>query len=123
MPYLKLQAYRGLIEFDVYLARNFSALRERIRSCRVRPLQGTDDIVRQVCAAVDIACTWYWKEVLCLQRSAATTWMLRRHGIHAELIIGVQQLPFRAHAWVEVDGHVVNDKEYVRETYLVLDRC
>jgi Transglutaminase-like superfamily len=123
MRFLKLQAYCELIHSDVYLARNFSALRERIGTCRVRPVQGMDDIVRKVCGAVDIACTWYWKEVLCLQRSAATTWMLRRHGVHAELIIGIQQLPFRAHAWVEVDGQVVNDKDYVRETYLTLDKC
>jgi Transglutaminase-like superfamily len=123
MRFLKLQAYRGLIQFDVYLAKNFSALHEEIRSCRVRSVQRPEDIVQKVCAAVDIACTWYWKDVLCLQRSATTTSMLRQHGVHAELVIGIQQLPFRSHAWVEVDGRVVNDKEYVRETYLVLDRC
>ena len=36
---------------------------------------------------------------------------------------GVQKLPFKAHAWVEVDGRVVNDKPYMREMYTVLDRC
>jgi hypothetical protein len=39
------------------------------------------------------------------------------------MMIGAQQMPFRAHAWVEVDGHVVNDKPYMREMYAVLDEC
>jgi hypothetical protein len=39
------------------------------------------------------------------------------------MVIGAQQLPFKAHAWVEVDGHVVNDKPYVPEMYAVLERC
>jgi hypothetical protein len=39
------------------------------------------------------------------------------------MMIGVQQMPFRAHAWVEVDGLVVGDKPYMREMYLVLDQC
>ena len=123
MRFLKLKAYWGLIEFDTYWARNFPALHNAIRRYPVRPVKGSEDTVPKVCAAVNIACAWYWKEVLCLQRSAVTTRMLRQYGIRAELIIGVQQLPFRAHAWVEVDGQVVNDKEYVGETYLVLDRC
>jgi len=39
------------------------------------------------------------------------------------MILGAQQMPFKAHAWVEVDGRVVNDKPYMREMYPVLDRC
>ena len=37
--------------------------------------------------------------------------------------IGAQQMPFKSHAWVEVDGRVVNDKPYTPEIYAVLDRC
>jgi hypothetical protein len=39
------------------------------------------------------------------------------------MVLGAQLLPFRAHAWVEVDGAVVNDKPYIHEIYQVLDRC
>jgi hypothetical protein len=39
------------------------------------------------------------------------------------MIIGVQMLPFNSHAWVEVNGAVVNDKPYVTEMYHVLERC
>jgi hypothetical protein len=39
------------------------------------------------------------------------------------MMIGAQQTPFKAHAWVEVGGRVVNDKPYTSEMYAVLDRC
>jgi len=39
------------------------------------------------------------------------------------MVVGVQQLPFRAHAWVEVNGRVVNDKTHTLTTYAVLDEC
>jgi len=61
--------------------------------------------------------------VLCLQRSAATTMLLRRHGAAAEMVIGAQVLPFKSHAWVEVDRVIVNDKPYIKEIYQELERC
>ena len=66
---------------------------------------------------------WYPETSLCLQRSATLTCLLRKSGVRAEMVLGVQQLPFRAHAWVEVNGSVVNDKPYVSEIYAVWDRC
>jgi hypothetical protein len=39
------------------------------------------------------------------------------------MVIGAQAMPFRAHAWVEIGGHIVNDKPYTREMYAILDRC
>jgi Transglutaminase-like superfamily len=121
---LALDAYRRLIQFDLYLLRgDFAALYNKVRSCPVRIPSGRNEYMEQICSAVDIACIWYWKEVLCLQRSAATVCLLRKHGIPAHLIIGVQHVPFASHAWVEVDGRVVNDKPYITEAYAVLDRC
>jgi len=121
---LFLKAYGSLVFFDVYLARgSFAALYGRVRNCQVAPARPREDTVERICSAVDMASIWYWKEVLCLQRSAATTCLLRRHGVPAEMVIGAQQLPFKAHAWVEIGGRVVNDKPYMAEIYSVLDRC
>lgn len=122
MRLLFLQAYAELVLFDIYLARgSFDFLIGRVRECPVG--EGSPEWTARICHAVNIACIWYWKEVLCLQRSAATVCLLRRHGVHAQLVIGAQQIPFQAHAWVEVGGRVVNDKPYVPEMYAVLDRC
>jgi hypothetical protein len=124
MALLILQAYIRLVLFDVYLARNdFAGLYAKVRDFPVSGNSFRAEGTETICAAVDLACIWYWKEALCLQRSAATVCLLRRRGIPAQLVIGTQKLPFKAHAWVEVDGCVVNDKPYTPEMYLVLDRC
>lgn len=121
---LFLQAYWNLVFFDFYLVRgNFDALHGRVRNYPTSARLPERDALHRVCSAVDMACIWYWKEALCLQRSAATTCLLRKHGISAVLVIGAQQMPFQAHAWVEVDRRVVNDKVYMPEMYAVLDRC
>jgi hypothetical protein len=124
MLILVFKAYLTLIVFDIYLARgNFRALYERVRKHPVANLIIVPGTVEHVCSAVDLACIWYWKEALCLQRSAATACLLRASGVRAQLVIGAQQMPFKAHAWVEVDGRVVNDRSYMPELYGVLDRC
>jgi hypothetical protein len=124
MSSLGLQAYLELIRFDLYLAHhNFSTMYDRVRNYPVACALASPDAVERICSAMDMACIWYWKEALCLQRSAATACLLKRHGIAAQMVIGVQPLPFKAHAWVEVGGLVVNDKPYTSEMYAVLDRC
>jgi hypothetical protein len=124
VPFLFLQAYWQLILFDLYIARDdFAGLYGKVRNAPFAQKTLSGDAAGRICAAVDFACIWYWKEALCLQRSAAATSLLKQHGIAAELVIGAQQMPFKAHAWVEVCGRVVNDKPYMSEMYQVLDRC
>lgn len=124
MSVLVFKAYGKLIYFDLYVARgNFSALYEKVRNYPLRKKAASPQVVDKICSAVDMACIWYWKEALCLQRSAATACLLREYGIPAQLVIGAQQIPFKAHAWVEVEGMVVNDKPYMHDMYAVLDRC
>jgi len=121
---LVFKAYGKLIYFDLYLARgNFSALYEKVRNYPARKKFPNSRSIEEICAAVDMACIWYWKEALCLQRSAATACLLRQYGVAAKLVIGAQQMPFKAHAWVEVEDRVVNDKPYMHEMYAILDRC
>jgi hypothetical protein len=124
MSFFALKAYWKLILFDLFLIRgNFTALYNKVRKYPVATQPADPDAVEQICSAVDMACIWYWKEALCLQRSAATACLLKQSGVLAQMVIGAQQTPFRAHAWVEVDGRVVNDKPYAPEMYAVLDRC
>jgi hypothetical protein len=124
MSFLVLKAYLKLIHFDLYLARgDFEPLYNKVRNYPIGEKPAAPDLVEQICSAVDMACIWYWKQALCLQRSAATACLLKRFGVPAQLVIGAQQIPFKAHAWVEVNGRVVNDKPYTPEMYAVLDRC
>jgi len=119
-------AYRELVRFDRYIAAgDFAKLYERVRNCPVAAAGSGENAVtlRRISDAMDLACIWFWKEASCLHRSAAAACLLRHHGIAAQLVIGAQAMPFRAHAWIEVDGCVINDRPYISEKYAVLDRC
>ncbi|MHB8525656.1 MAG: lasso peptide biosynthesis B2 protein [Candidatus Acidiferrales bacterium] len=55
----------------------------------------------------------------CLSKSITLWWLLRRRGIPVRLRLGARRTgdQFEAHAWVELDGRVINDSEDVRTRY------
>jgi hypothetical protein len=59
----------------------------------------------------------------CLVRSMTLWWILLREGVEGELHIGArkQDEQFEAHAWVELDGQILNDGDEVREDYALFD--
>jgi hypothetical protein len=65
---------------------------------------------------------YYPKKAMCLQHSAVVTCLLRRRGVPAEMVLAAQEFPPKAHAWVEVDGVVVNDFTAVQRVYRVMRR-
>src|SRR5260370_18980581 len=104
MSFLVLRAYLKLILFDLYLARgNFAALYDQVRNYPLRKEAPASGAIQQICSAVDMACIWYWKEALCLQRSAATACLLKEDGLPPQMVLRAQQTPVRAHARVQVD--------------------
>jgi hypothetical protein len=125
MKCLVFESWLLLLHFEWIMRFSaFDTLRRRVERQPVRAMASTRLVSKeQLCAAMDLACVFYPKHVLCLQRSAATTVLLRRHGWSAEMVIGAQVLPFQAHAWVEVDRTVVNDRPYVAEIFQPLERC
>jgi hypothetical protein len=126
------------IDMRLLFAKAFVELIRQHRFLRKKDLNGIHTGVRQesvadrkadpgdierICHAVAVACIWYPKQVFCLQRSATTTKLLRRYGIPAQMVVGARRVPLRAHAWVEVEGRVVNDKAEVQTDYLVMEHC
>ena len=119
-----LAAFFALATTDILLKLvSFSALYNTVKGWPVNSKNANAETVERVRAAILTAMTCYPKQAMCLQRSAVTTCLLRSAGVQAEMIIGCQRLPFLAHAWVEVDGEVINDKAQVQLTHTVLDRC
>src|SRR5947209_5431795 len=53
----------------------------------------------------------------CVVRSLGLAAVLRREGVRADLCIGVIDLPFQAHAWVEGNGLVLNEALSKRRQY------
>jgi Transglutaminase-like superfamily len=120
-----IESYLLLLRFGVVMRfRTFKALSDGVRKQRVNAHPAPQQIsAERLCHAVDLACVFYFKQVLCLQRSAATTVLLRRYGVGAEMVIGAQMIPHAFHAWVEINHLVVNDRPYMLDIYQVLERC
>lgn len=122
---LLLESYWCLfrVAFAMYGRKGMRALHNVVCSQPVTlPANGAGCDPNALFRAIDLACVFYLHRVLCLQRAAATTLLLRRHGVSAEMIVGIKQFPFRSHAWVEVAGSIANDKPYLREIYQELQR-
>jgi hypothetical protein len=130
MRFFFWRAFFLVIFYDLLLARgDFPGIHRRVHKYPIRnngKLMNTIDAEEardKICATLNIACVWYPRRAECLQRSAALTCLLRRYGLPAQLVIGTQKLPFRAHAWVELDGRVVNDKQDMPLLYAEIARC
>ena len=80
-------------------------------------------ISRDTYAAIDRARTYYFKRAWCLQRAAAAVCFMRLRGVPAEVVIGVQKVPFYAHAWGEVGAVVVGDSPSLRTRFAEITRC
>lgn len=124
MRLLFWKAIFGLLAFDALrLGHNFAILHRVVRAWKVTHGDASPDVIDRACAAVNHACVWYPKRALCLQRSVVTTCLLRGCGVPAQMVLGAQKLPFKAHAWVEVDGRAINERMDVQAIYGVWERC
>ena len=120
---LFFQAVFMLLAYDVLSALcRFQTIHSMVRGWRVTSKTDGADIIDRVSIAVNYACVWYPKQALCLQRSFVTTYLLRKQGVAAHMVLGAQKLPFKAHAWVEVDGRAINERSNVQATYAVWDK-
>ena len=119
-----LAAFIGLLAFDLLLKiRGFESLIRKVEHWPTAEPRTTDlETCRRVRAMVDRAQVYYPKKAMCLQHSAVVTCLLRRRGVPAEMILAAQEFPPKAHAWVEVDGRVVNDLTAVQKIYRVMRR-
>ena len=113
-----------LFFYDVLCALfSFKTLYSKVKRWKVARITANSENIDCICTAVNYACICYPKQVLCLQRSFVTTYLLRKHGVSAAMVLGAQKLPFKAHAWVEIDGQAINERSNVQATYAVWDRC
>ncbi|MGA8429224.1 MAG: lasso peptide biosynthesis B2 protein [Candidatus Sulfotelmatobacter sp.] len=121
---LFFQAFFMLMTYDVLstLCR-FQTIYSMVRGWKINRRTGPSDLIDKIPMAVNYACVWYPKQALCLQRSFVTTYLLRKYGIAAQMVLGAQKLPFKAHAWVEVEGLAINERSDVQATYAIWDKC
>ena len=113
-----------LLAYDILsVLCRFKTIYSLVKGWKVNSNPAESNLIDRVCMAVNYACVWYPKQALCLQRSFVTTYLLRKRGIAAQMVLGAQKLPFKAHAWVEVDGRAINERSNAQATYAVWDKC
>ena len=125
MTYLILRSYIVLVRVAITLRTvGLKGAYEIVRESKIKQIVAERRVPHEdICRAMDIACVFYPKTVLCLQRSVAGVAVLRTYGWSAEFVTGCSIGTFENHAWVELNGKIVNDKPYMHEMYQVLDRC
>jgi len=118
-------AFMLLMALDLILKlRGFSAFYKVVQNWPVRGIIADDsDLIGSICAKSDQAAAYYFRRALCLQRAALTTCLLRSVGVPAQFVMGCRKYPFYGHAWVEVNGKVINDPQNVQKFFTQMDRC
>jgi hypothetical protein len=122
MLFLVAAALWELLRYDALLTLGGFERARRILVPPARRGRQQDSDCRRVVVAMDTASALYWKPVMCLQNAMVTAKLLRRSGFNAEVVIGCRPEPFFSHAWVELDGRVVNDSPVYREQLPALAR-
>ncbi|HGB5419106.1 TPA: lasso peptide biosynthesis B2 protein [Salmonella enterica subsp. enterica serovar Muenchen] len=56
----------------------------------------------------------------CLTYSFTLKNALYSRGVDARLVIGVRTQPFYSHAWVEIEGNIINDDPDLRDKLSVI---
>jgi hypothetical protein len=121
-----LAAFLQLAFFDLTLkVGGFRALHHTVRWWPLAVNRGSCvGTTQKLDEALNRAVRYYPKHALCLQRSAALTCLLRASGVPAQMVIACRRMPFKGHAWVEVDQQVVNDSPRVQTVCAnILERC
>jgi len=106
---LVFRALGELFRYEAMVAlRGFSSIQRQLKGQHPAQKTAPPELQEAICNAVLLATCFYWQPVLCLQRSVCAVRLLRKYGVAAKLVIGYRPAPFFSHAWVEVDGRVVN---------------
>ncbi len=71
---------------------------------------------------VSLAARYHLLSMTCLPRALTLRWMASRHGISAQLRIGMNKSSagMLAHAWVEVQGEMIGEPEDIADRFMVL---
>lgn len=124
-----LMAYWWLLRARLYM-RNLNgpdwlASRQRpvCADSRARRTTREPEWVRQQVRLIGIASRYPFRWSLCLHSSLALQDWLNQGGVYPELRIGVSKMggKFTAHAWLELDGRVLNDRQRVTSRFVPMN--
>ncbi|WP_424511354.1 lasso peptide biosynthesis B2 protein [Scopulibacillus darangshiensis] len=83
--------------------------------CDIKPIYEMCDVVNTACDKHPLK-----EKAKCLHQSIISFYILVKRGVPVNLCIGVSTDIFLAHAWVELSGKVINDKDSVKNNYKLI---
>lgn len=97
--------------------------RSSSRLAEGKPAAAELDWARKRAYLISIAARFSPYRATCLRRSFLLWWTTRRRGLASRLRIGVRRSDdeLLAHAWIELEGEILNDRTEVVDTYAVFD--
>ncbi|HEY6805444.1 MAG TPA: lasso peptide biosynthesis B2 protein [Pyrinomonadaceae bacterium] len=120
----RLQTFQAVFWLFAYSlvvkVKGFAGIRRLLQLTTGTTISGWNQHCEQVCSTMDRAQRYLFQQALCLQRSVVIARLLRQRGVAAELVIGAHLMPFKSHAWVEVNRRVVNDSQNVQRYYEII---
>ena len=94
---------------------------QRMSDCVPRLSEVDPAAISRAEYTIAMAAALYPGRAACLERSLTLYWYLRRRGVAVDFRMGVQMYPFLAHAWLELEGHAINDvPEHVKRFVPIL---
>ena len=77
----------------------------------------------EMAEVVELAARRRLVNATCLRRSLVLWYLLRREGINSNLRFGIRKAAteIMGHAWVEIEGSVINDDESVTKQFTPMD--
>lgn len=119
---LVLKAYYSLtIVYFILKVFGFNGLIKSIKSMKKKnSIIKNSDAFKTLVTALNRACFFFPVRTKCLEWSAALTMMALKNNWECKIEIGVQNLPFKAHAWVKANGEVIADTPDLPKTLSVI---
>jgi hypothetical protein len=115
-------AYFYLVKvfFDMKL-RGLNYLIQKIRSHKKVVGSEVEDISDLV-VALNKACFYFPIRVKCLEWSFALYFLARKYSVNCQFVVGLQNYPFKSHAWIEYKNRIVADSPTLNEALAIIIR-
>ncbi|MGF7047627.1 hypothetical protein J2T13_002132 [Paenibacillus sp. DS2015] len=89
---------------------------------KVKEIHQIEEEINNLLMTIDYVCTVYPRTAQCMHRSfLGYQYLRKKYHLPVELVVGVRKMPFRAHAWLMLNGHNINeDSQYTDQFQIIL---
>jgi hypothetical protein len=117
------QSYLLLVTiFFIFKMKGFYYLVNKIRNSAQDVAFTEKADINDLVVALNKACSFFPVRVKCLEWSATLYFLAKKYNIKCEFLIGVQNYPFKAHAWIEHNNRILADSNELGKSLAIILR-